>query len=115
MRNLSENIFIFPQVIQRRGYTSVNFDRQWKDYKEGFGFLSNEFWIGNEKLAFLTNQRKYQLRLDLENSDGNYFIVYDVFRISDEWSNYTVTSLEGNSGIEGKHSAFYICSYVNLT
>ncbi|KAJ8032904.1 Ficolin-2 [Holothuria leucospilota] len=84
-------------VIQRRQNESIKFDRQWKDYKEGFGFLSSEFWLGNEKVAFLTNQRRYQLRLDLENSNGKYFLVYDVFRIGDEWSNYTL-NLTGYSG-----------------
>lgn len=85
-------------VIQRRQDGSVYFDRQWKDYKDGFGFLSSEFWLGNEKLAFLTNQRKYQLRLDLESPNDKYFLVYDVFRIGDEWSNYKLVSVGGYSG-----------------
>jgi len=26
---------------------SVNFDREWEEYKNGFGSLTGEFWAGN--------------------------------------------------------------------
>lgn len=84
-------------VIQRRYDDSISFNRGWSDYKYGFGFLRNEFWIGNEKLAYLTNQRRYKLRIDLENIEGqSYYLTYDNFRISDEWGNYSLSSLGEN-------------------
>ncbi|KAJ8022843.1 Angiopoietin-1 [Holothuria leucospilota] len=86
------------EVIQRRENGYIHSDRQWKDYKEGYGFLGSEFWLGNEKLSFLTNQKKYELRVDLESVSGNFFIEYDVFRIGDEWSNYKVVSLGRYNG-----------------
>lgn len=73
-RYTHKNAFHLPlQVIQRRENGSIHSDRQWKDYKEGYGFLSSELWLGNEKLAFLTNQKKYQLRIDFESASGNFF------------------------------------------
>jgi len=39
------------QVLQRRGEfpgPRLNFTLPWKDYKNGFGFLDQEFWFGND-------------------------------------------------------------------
>ncbi|PIK59641.1 putative ficolin-1-like [Apostichopus japonicus] len=81
-------------VLQRRRSDSVNFNRNWKDFRNGFGFLGSEFWIGNEKIAFLTNQKRYQLRMNFENVAGDtYYVIYDKFRISDEWGKYYISSL----------------------
>ncbi|KAJ8033642.1 Fibrinogen C domain-containing protein 1-A [Holothuria leucospilota] len=55
-------------VFQRRIEGSIYFNRTWKDYKNGFGFQSNEFWLGLEKLSFLTNQKKYEIRIDMEST-----------------------------------------------
>ncbi|PIK58399.1 Angiopoietin-related protein 1 [Apostichopus japonicus] len=55
-------------VIQRRTDGSIDFRRDWDSYKSGFGFLSHEFWLGNEKLSFLTNQKKYQLVIEITTS-----------------------------------------------
>ncbi|PIK35369.1 fibrinogen-like protein A [Apostichopus japonicus] len=89
-------------VLQRRRLDSVNFNRSWKDFRNGFGFLGSEFWIGNEKIAYLTNQKRYQLRMDFENVAGEtYYVTYDDFRISDEWGKYYISSL-GNSQYQMK-------------
>ncbi|XP_071837381.1 uncharacterized protein [Apostichopus japonicus] len=81
-------------VLQRRELDSVNFNRTWEAFKNGFGFLGSEFWIGNDKIAFLTNQKHYQMRLEFENVAGlAFFITYDKFRISDEWGQYALFSI----------------------
>ncbi|KAJ8033201.1 Ficolin-1 [Holothuria leucospilota] len=90
-------------VIQRRNDGSLDFNRHWKDYKEGFGYFNKEFWIGNEKLAGLTNQGTYQLRIDVENSNGtSFYLIYEEFRIGDEWSKYKLISVGGYSGAAGE-------------
>lgn len=35
-----------PQVFQRREDGSVNFFRGWDAYREGFGKLTGEHWLG---------------------------------------------------------------------
>ncbi|CAC5425667.1 unnamed protein product [Mytilus coruscus] len=41
-------------VIQRRIDGTTNFDRTWIDYREGFGDLQKESWLGNKYLNILT-------------------------------------------------------------
>ncbi|XP_071837403.1 uncharacterized protein [Apostichopus japonicus] len=87
-------------VIQRRLDGSIGFNRTWDEYKNGIGFLGSEFLIGNEKLAHLINQKRYQLLIELENYAGqSYSLTYDNFRIADEWGNYSITSLGVVEGI----------------
>jgi ficolin len=43
-------------VIHNRQDGSVNFLREWGDFKNGFGNLATEFWLGLEKIHMLTNQ-----------------------------------------------------------
>ena len=62
------------QVIHRRddyGIPAENFNRDWSDYKNGFGDPSKEFWLGNENIYMLTNNDDYMLRVELEDFDGN--------------------------------------------
>lgn len=88
------------QVIQRRfDNESVEFNRDWESYKKGFGFFSHEFYLGNEKLTYLTNQNKYELMFEITTVNGSTFkMSYMNFRVGDEFSNYKLVSLERNSG-----------------
>ncbi|KAG7159297.1 ficolin-1-like 6 [Homarus americanus] len=42
-----------------------NFNRNWNDYRDGFGNVIGEFWLGNEMLSTLTQNRNYRLRMDV--------------------------------------------------
>lgn len=50
---------------------SENFNRDWADYKNGFGDPAKEFWLGNENIYMLTNNEDYILRVELEDFEGN--------------------------------------------
>uniref|UniRef100_A0A8C1E0Z4 Fibrinogen gamma chain n=2 Tax=Cyprinus carpio TaxID=7962 RepID=A0A8C1E0Z4_CYPCA len=64
-------------VLQRRRDGSVDFNKKWIQYKEGFGYLSpddrTEFWLGNEKIYLLSVQSSvsYVLRIEMVDWDGN--------------------------------------------
>ncbi|XP_064596038.1 fibrinogen C domain-containing protein 1-like isoform X3 [Liolophura sinensis] len=72
-------------VFQRRQDGSVDFTRMWQEYKDGFGNLCQEFWLGLEKLHLLTSQRHYELMINIANYSGNSFhATYSRFCISGE-------------------------------
>ncbi|KAJ8033721.1 Fibrinogen C domain-containing protein 1-A [Holothuria leucospilota] len=88
-------------VFQRRVDGSVDFHVYWDDYKDGFGSPDHELWMGNEKLFSLTNQKRYQLRIDFVNRYGApYYAKYDYFRINNEANNYrlTIGTYSGDAG-----------------
>ncbi|XP_072048173.1 microfibril-associated glycoprotein 4-like [Amphiura filiformis] len=81
-------------VIQRRYDGSKDFYRGWEDYKNGFGDLRGEHWLGLEKVYQLTKSEKYrwQLRIDLEDFQGNtIFMVFDDFYLDGEEDNYRLS------------------------
>ena len=88
-------------VIQRRTDGSVDFFKNWVDYKFGFGSLKNEFWLGNENIHQLTKRKNMMIRLDLEDFDGNKkYAEYRTFYIDGENDNYRlhVSSYSGTAG-----------------
>ncbi|XP_018013872.1 techylectin-5B [Hyalella azteca] len=80
-------------VIQRRVRVDpqVNFDQSWHTYKKGFGDLESEFWIGNEFLHVLTNQKAYRLAVDMVDFEkGAFAASYSSFRVGNEASFYAL-------------------------
>ena len=88
-------------VFQRRQDGSVDLYRGWNDYKAGFGQLSAEFWLGNDKIHRLTVSRPSSLRVELEDWNGvKVYAKYGKFNISDEQAQYRlgVGSYSGTAG-----------------
>ena len=78
-------------MFQGRHDGSVDFYRDWNDYKNGFGSTSGEFWLGNDNIHSLTTSGNQELRIDLETFDGETrFAEYSGFSIDDESNNYTL-------------------------
>ncbi|XP_069602472.1 tenascin-X isoform X2 [Ranitomeya imitator] len=75
-------------VFQRRMDGSTNFYREWDDYKNGFGNLTSEFWLGNIALHQISSSGSYELRVDLRAGEEVAFAVYDDFRVEDENENF---------------------------
>ena len=76
-------------VVVRRFDGSGDFNRNWDEYKQGFGDASGEYWLGNEYLHYMTSSRAYKLRFDLEDWDGNSaYAEYSSFRVTSEADNY---------------------------
>ena len=88
-------------VFQRRLNGSLDFYRGWESYKNGFGDLNGEFWLGNDNLHRLTAADDVILRVDLEDFDGNTaYAEYTTFKVANEADKYRI-SVEGYSGTAG--------------
>ena len=57
-------------LLQRRRDDKVDFNRGWVDYKNGFGDINGNFWLGNDKIHRLTTSQEMVLRFDLEDLEG---------------------------------------------
>ncbi|XP_057270054.1 angiopoietin-2 isoform X2 [Pezoporus wallicus] len=92
-------------VIQRREDGSLDFHRTWKEYKMGFGDPAGEYWLGNEFVSQLTNQKRYVLKIHLKDWEGNEaYSLYDHFSLASEEQKYRIY-LKGLTGTAGKISS----------
>lgn len=85
-------------VIQRRKDGTVDFYRNWKEYKTGFGDVSGEFWLGNEYIHHLTKDKPRQLRIDMETFERiRKYALYNEFSVTSEAQKYRL-NIDGFSG-----------------
>uniref|UniRef100_A0A8C6SMI6 Tenascin N n=1 Tax=Neogobius melanostomus TaxID=47308 RepID=A0A8C6SMI6_9GOBI len=70
-------------VLQRRNIGKLDFMKRWKQYIAGFGNMTDEFWLGLEKIYDLTNTpTQYEIRFDLGHGSERAYAVYDNFKIA---------------------------------
>ncbi|GIY52415.1 protein scabrous [Caerostris extrusa] len=78
-------------VIQKRFNGSENFFRDWTNYRNGFGKLASEFWIGNQALHLLTYKRSMKLHIDMWDIHDRYlYVEYSNFRVRSEIDQYAI-------------------------
>ena len=86
-------------VVQRRQDGSVDFNRRWVEYEEGFGSLTGELWYGLRPLHCLTNQGQWQLRIDFTFTNGTKsYLSYNSFSVGPANSQYQL-SISGFTGV----------------
>ncbi|XP_055069410.1 angiopoietin-4 [Misgurnus anguillicaudatus] len=92
-------------LVQRRINGSVNFQKSWKDYKQGFGDPSGEHWLGNEAIHLITSQAQYSLRVELKDwEETAAYALYDKFQLASEKQQYRLL-LGSYSGTAGQQSS----------
>ncbi|KXJ75665.1 hypothetical protein RP20_CCG011294 [Aedes albopictus] len=81
-------------VIQHRFDGSVDFYRDWAEYKDGFGKVDGEHWIGLERLHQLTKNKNMTLMVEFVDIDGNYnYASYNSFAVGNEDEKYELKRL----------------------
>ena len=79
-------------VVQRRQDGSVDFNRTWLEYEDGFGKLTGEFWYGLRALHCLTGQGDWEMRMDMKLANGtNIFLQYEQFKVASAKEKYKLT------------------------
>ncbi len=100
-------------VFQRRASAVTNFNRNWEEYKKGFGELDQNFWLGLDKIHRLTKVSS-SLRIDLGNRSSGYhhsrpakvYAKYYRFSVADERQKYRL-SVSGYNGYYAGDSLRY--------
>ncbi|KAI8042475.1 hypothetical protein M5D96_003788 [Drosophila gunungcola] len=96
-------------VVMRRNDGSQDFFLEWKNYKDGFGQLDNEFFMGMDKLHAMTASEPQELLVLLEDyKDDNRYQLYDNFKIGPESNNYTLESLGSSNGDAGDSLIYHL-------
>ena len=78
-------------VVQRnRKNSKIPFNRNWKEYEEGFGDLSGDFWAGLKLMHALTQSGQWEMRVDYQKEDDKSWISlhYDHFRVESANNEY---------------------------
>lgn len=60
----------------------------WEMYEKGFGNLNKNFFTGLKILHFMTREKTMQLRVDLKNSTGSYWALYEDFAVGSAETEY---------------------------
>ncbi|TMW53015.1 hypothetical protein DOY81_001878 [Sarcophaga bullata] len=90
--------------IQRRFDGSVNFDRNWLAYKQGFGSKQHggEFFLGLQPLYNMSSKTPLELLIVLGDHDGKIaYAKYDNFILDGPDEDYAIKSLNNYKGTAG--------------
>ncbi|XP_050082387.1 angiopoietin-related protein 7-like [Anopheles aquasalis] len=92
-------------VLQHHFSATLDFDRNWTDYRNGFGEAGSagaDVWIGLERIHQITAAQPCELLVELMDFDGTYkFARYSQFAIGNETEQYRINALGVYKGSAG--------------
>ena len=80
-------------VIQRNRINSqLSFNKNWREYEEGFGDLNKDFWAGLELMHSLTQRGQWEMRVDYQKNDKTWsYLHYNQFSVGNASEEYPLT------------------------
>lgn len=88
-------------VFQRRINGTVNFNRTYDAYRNGFGDPAGEFWYGMNRLRSSLQGSPSDMRIVMETFDGSTsYAQYSIFRLGGSKKQYSLI-IGGYSGLAG--------------
>ena len=90
-------------VVQLRKHCITSFKRNWTDYKNGFGSLQTDLWLGLEAMHQITTKQPHKVRFEMTANNGTAYVAeYSRFKIGSETTNYRldIAGYTGNAGDE---------------
>uniref|UniRef100_H2Y9G0 Fibrinogen C-terminal domain-containing protein n=1 Tax=Ciona savignyi TaxID=51511 RepID=H2Y9G0_CIOSA len=93
-------------VFQRRMNGEQDFFLNWDDYRQGFGNLSGEFWMGLDNLHHFTSHGNTQLRIEMKDCDNQTrYAKYGSFAVLGPSTNFQlqISSFVGSSNRNGRY------------
>ena len=89
-------------VIQRnRKDSQLSFNKNWREYEDGFGDLNNDFWAGLKLMNVLTQTGQWEMRMDYQREDNTWsYYHYNQFSVGSPSEEYPL-SVRGFTG-EGR-------------
>ncbi|XP_062612447.1 ficolin-1-like, partial [Saccostrea cucullata] len=92
-------------VFQWRQPLTENFTRNWEEYKNGFGNVNGEFWLGNEIVHLLTKPHRTLFHIGISSKNGSsWYERFDDMKLASEAQKYMIT-LGRASGTAGDVSS----------
>ena len=68
------------------------FNRNWINYKEGFGDLNTEFWYGLATINCLMQRGQWEMRVDYQKNDKTWsYLHYNQFSVGSASEEYPLT------------------------
>jgi len=78
-------------VIQKRFDGSVDFFRDWPEYKKGFGNKLGEYWLGLDIIHALTSQADNILKIEMTCQGQTKLFTYNTFKVASEVEKYRLS------------------------
>ena len=78
----------------------LSFNKNWREYEEGFGDLNKDFWAGLELMHTLTQRGQWEMRIDYQDNNKAWrYLHYNQFSVGNASEKYPLIVAEYSGSI----------------